>query len=262
MPGFLYQWPLWLAGALMTVVLVGFATASLFVVRRLAFRTLRFGSHFGEFGGAMLHSMMVFYGLVTALIAVNVYETHTDVDRVVSREATSLAALYRDVSGYPEPGRTQLRAAIASYTRYVIDEAWPQQRRGEVPRGGVDEVNVIQDRLMAFEPVTEGQKLLHGEVLRAYNEVVLARRLRLDGAGAHLPGLMWAMLWMGAGLCLLGGCFFNVEDVRLHGLGLGLVAWLMSIVLFVTLAWDRPFTGRSGVGPEAYQLVYDQLMSH
>ena len=32
MPGFLYQWPLWLVGALMTVVvLVGFSTASLFV---------------------------------------------------------------------------------------------------------------------------------------------------------------------------------------------------------------------------------------
>jgi hypothetical protein len=158
--------------------------------------------------------------------------------------------------------RSQLQAAIASYVRQIIDEAWPIQRRGEVPRGGVEKVNVIQDRLMSFEPATEGQKLLHGEALRAYNEMVLARRLRLDSTEACLPGLMWAMLWMGAGLCLLGGCFFNVEDARLHGLSLGLVAWLISIVLFVTFAWDRPFSGQAGVGPGAYELVYDQLMRH
>lgn len=262
MPGFLYQWPLWIVGTLMTVTLVGFAIVSVAVMRRFALRRLRFGSHFGEFGSAMVHSMMVFYGLITALIAVNVYETYGEVGRTVSREATTLATLYRDVSGYPEPARTQLQDAIASYVRQIIDEAWPQQRRGEIPRRGVEKVNAIQDRLEHFEPATEGQKLLHGETLRAYNEMVLARRLRLDGNMAHLPALMWALLWLGAALCLAGASIFNVEDARLHAVALGLLAWLMSIVLFMTFAWDRPYLGEFGVGSDAYQLVYEQLMKH
>jgi len=262
MPGFLYQWPLWLVGALMTAVLIGYSIVSLTLVRRLAFRRLRFGGHFGEYGGAMIHSMMVFYGLVTALIAINVYESYTDVGKTVAREASSLAALYRDASGYPEPSRTGLRTAIASSVRQIIDEAWPLQRRGEVPRGGVAKTDDIQNQLLAFEPVTEGQKLLHGETLSAYTEMVTARRLRLDGNMARLPGLMWTMLWLGAAICILGACFFDVEDVRLQGLTLGLLAWLIAIVLFVTFAWDRPYLGEFGVGPEPYELVYDQLMKH
>jgi hypothetical protein len=48
---------------------------------------------------------MVFYGLAVALIAVSVSQPYTDVSKLVSLEATALASLYRDVSGYPEPVR-------------------------------------------------------------------------------------------------------------------------------------------------------------
>ena len=57
----------------------------------------------------MVHSVMVFYGLALALIAVNVFETYADVSKIISQEATSLAMLYRDVSTYPEPIRSQLQ---------------------------------------------------------------------------------------------------------------------------------------------------------
>ena len=65
--------------------------------------------------GAMLHSVMVFYGLALALIAVNVFETYADVSKIISQEATALAVLYRDVSAYPEPIRSRLRKEVRDY---------------------------------------------------------------------------------------------------------------------------------------------------
>ena len=53
----------------------------------------------------MVHSVMVFYGLAVALIAVNVFETSADVEKIVSAEASALAALYRDAETYPDPIR-------------------------------------------------------------------------------------------------------------------------------------------------------------
>jgi Protein of unknown function (DUF4239) len=73
----------------------------------------------------MVHSVMVFYGLALALIAVNVFETYADVSKTVSQEATALAVLYRDVSAYPEPIRSQLQKELRDYVDYVIHEAWP-----------------------------------------------------------------------------------------------------------------------------------------
>jgi hypothetical protein len=53
------------------------------------------------------------------------YQNHSDVEKSVASEASSLAALYRDISAYPEPQRTELKTLLREYTRYVIDEARP-----------------------------------------------------------------------------------------------------------------------------------------
>jgi hypothetical protein len=46
-------------------------------------------------------AIVVFYSLTVGLIAVGVWSDCTEVRQIVSREAASIAALYRDVSGYP-----------------------------------------------------------------------------------------------------------------------------------------------------------------
>jgi len=47
----------------------------------------------------------VFYGLLAGLVAVATYQNYSDVERTVSREGASLAAMYRDISSYPQPIR-------------------------------------------------------------------------------------------------------------------------------------------------------------
>src|ERR1044072_8256629 len=159
----IFDLPLWIVGSVIIGSLSLFAVAGLLVVRRRVLPRLRVAAEDSDFTGAMMQSVMVFYGLAVALIAVSVWQTYSDVQKIVSEEATSLAALYRDVSSYPESIRPQLQDELREYTRYVIEEAWPLQQRGKVPGGGVEQMNRFQAILVAFEPATESQKLLHGE---------------------------------------------------------------------------------------------------
>jgi hypothetical protein len=47
-----------------------------------------------------------------------------------------------------------LEALLRDYTRYVIDEAWPLQRKGIVPAGAVKRVADFQASLVGFgEPL-------------------------------------------------------------------------------------------------------------
>jgi hypothetical protein len=39
-----------------------------------------------------------------------------------------------------------------------------------------------------------------------------------------------------------------------------LLAIFMGLVIFMIFALDRPFQGDLGLGPEPYQLIYDNLM--
>jgi hypothetical protein len=208
----------------------------------------------------MVQCIMVFYGLAVALIAVNVSQTYSSVQTTVSQEATALAALYRDVSGYPEPIRLELQKELRGYVEQVIQQDWPMQQHGKVPGGGVALMNEFQTTLIGFEPATEGQKILHAEALHAYNNMIQARRLRLDAVGTGLPGVMWAVILVGAVIGLGSTFFFKVEDARLHGILVTLLAGFMGLIIFMILALDQPFRGDLGIGPQSYQLVYDHLM--
>ena len=257
---FLFDLPLVITGAVILAALWLFAIVGLLVVRRRVLPRLRIHVEDSEFSGSLVQSIMVFYGLAVALMAVSVSQTYSEVSKVVSGEATALAALYRDVSSYPEPVRQDLQKELREYTDQVIHGAWPLQRQGKIPTAGVEHMNRFQAILVSFEPATEGQKLLHAETLRAYNQMIQARRLRLDAVNTGLPGVMWAVIVAGALIGMSSSFFFKVRDARLQGIRTLLLATFIGLVIFMIFALDRPFRGDLGIGPEPYQLIYDQLM--
>ncbi len=255
-----FDLPLWIVGLVLVVVMTGLAAVGLLLVRRRVLPRFQIADEDGHFISTMVHSVMVFYALTVAMIAITVWETYDAAAKIVSEEATALATLYRDASAYPSPTQAQLQDALRVYTESVIQEAWPEQHKGRIPQGGVERIDRFQKILTDFEPATEGQKILHTETLRAYNQMIEARRMRLDAVQTALPGLMWTVIFLGAGLGVAASYFFRVKDSRLHVFLVVLLTAFFAMVIFVVFAFDRPFRGDMGIKSEPYQLVYDQLM--
>jgi hypothetical protein len=201
----------------------------------------------------------VIYGLLLGLLAVATYQNHTDVEKAVSSEASSLAALYRDVTGYPEPKRTELKTLLREYTRYVIEEAWPLQRQGLVPPGGVEPIANFQASLVAFEPQTKGQEALHDAAMRQFNSFFEYRRTRLYSVNSGIPPLLWYTVGIGA---LINMIFIWLFDLRLrvHLLLGGVISFFLATMISLIALMDHPFRGEVSVSSGAFQLIYDQLM--
>src|SRR5215203_5455686 len=108
----IFDIPLLIAGPAILGTLCLFAVVGLLLVRRRVLPRLRVQTGDSEFTGAMLQSVMVFYGLAVALIAVTVFETYSDAVKVVEQEATALNAIYRDVTSYPDPIREELQEIL------------------------------------------------------------------------------------------------------------------------------------------------------
>jgi hypothetical protein len=258
---FFFDLPLWLVGIVLVVILCGLAALGLVVVRRRVIPRLHISDNDGHFTSTMVHSVMVFYALTVAMIAITVWETYDEAARIVSGEATALATLYRNVSAYPLPEQSKLQDELRGYTRYVIDEAWPEQHKGLVPQGGVERINRFQKILTGFEPATERQKILHEETFRSYNHMIEARRMRLDAVQTALPALMWTVIFLGAGLAVVASYFFRVSHPRIHMYLVVLLTAFFAMVIFVVFAFDRPFRGDMGIKAEPYELAYEQLMN-
>jgi len=257
----LFDLPLILTGPALIAVLAGASILGLNWFRKNQLPRLRFGELDGEFLVAMVTSIMVFYGLAAALTAVHVSEAYEKVKDITAREASSLGVLYRNVSEYPEPVRSVLREEIRSYTHQVIHEEWPLQRRGTIPSEGIKALDRLQSTIMGFEPATEAQKALAVETLASYGRMMDARGLRTESVEHELPGVMWIVILLGAFMSLVAAFYFPVRDARVHRVQVGLLAAFIGLVIFITLALDRPYRGDLGLKPTPYQIIYEQLMS-
>jgi hypothetical protein len=244
-----------MVGLFAAIGVVGLSLTRRFILPRLGHI-----AHQNEVTATVLHGILIIYGLAVALLAIAVWEKYAEVTKVVSSEAAAIGALYRDTGGYPEPVRSHLRAALVFYAEDIIHRAWPLQRRGKLPAGGVVAMDQFQEILLTFEPKTEGQKALHEETLRAYNTLIHARRLRLDFVTAGLPAPMWAVVLVGAVITLLSAFFFDVGSLRLHRLMIVLLSGIMGLLIFLIAYYDRPLAGKHSISPEAYEIIYHQLM--
>jgi len=256
----IYDYPSYVVGALFGAVFVAAALFGIFALRPLIRSRIHTERRANDMVGMTLASFSVLYAFLLGLLALASLQNFTVVGDLVTKEASSIAALYRDFGGYPEPARGQLREILKSYTRDVIKDSWPKQQRGIVPLLGSEDVTTLVDHLIAFEPVKKSQEIIHAEALRQLNSLIELRRARLSNVTAGIPAVFWWVVAIGALLNILLIWMLDM-DVTVHALLGGTLALFLGMVIFMIAELDNPFRGGLSIGPDAIQQVYDTLMN-
>lgn len=255
----IYDYPSWTVAILFCTALVAVTWSGIFLVRATVHSWIHRENRANEMINSALQSFFVLFGLLLGLVAVATYQDYSYVSDLVDKEASSIGALYRDFTGYPEPIRTQLQDRLREYARFTIEDGWPQQRKGIIPTGGTDRMTAVFEVLASFEPAKKSEEIFHAEALRQFNHLVELRRSRLANVTMGLPAVLWWVVAVGA---LLNIVLIWIQDMEIHvHLILGAVlASILGLVIFLIAALDNPFRGIVSVGPDSISLVYETLM--
>jgi len=262
MPIWLYEISPPVAALIMIVFIECAALSGLVLVRRHVIPRLHYDDGANDAVSGIVQAIGVFYGITVGLIAVGVWNTSSNAAELVSREAVSIGTLYRDVSSYPSPIRDELRTKLREYTVFVIEQAWPAQKRGEgqAINNGTLILDDFQHKLNSFQPANVSQSTLHGETLRAYNTLIEYRRLRVDAVSGSLSNVMWAVIWVGAAISIGIAYFFNIPDIKLHAILVALMGGFLAMVLFMIIINDKPFYGYVSISSDPYKLILERLI--
>src|SRR5258705_4342924 len=163
MPLWAYQMSSLYLVLLMVASIEFVSMVGLFLARRLLIPHLRFHDGVNDAVSGTVQAIGVFYGITVGLIAVGVWNTNSNASDLVSKEAVSIASLYRDINGYPSPVKEDLQSKLREYPVFVIEQAWPAQQKGHGQQldAGRRIMDDFQSRLYTFEPATPGQVALH-----------------------------------------------------------------------------------------------------
>ena len=256
---YLSHLPPWLCGVIIVSLFVSLAVGGLPVFQWLSAGRLRLTEEMNNDIIFFASAIGVFYSLTVGLIAVGVWSTYSTVENTVSAEATAIGCFFRDISGYPEPVRTKLQGHVRNYTVFLIDQAWPAQRRGKITDDATRRLTALEQELVHFEPATVGQQVLHAETLHQYNEVASLRRQRVHAIGGGLPSVMWSVVLIGAFLTISVTYLLKIQR-GVHFMLTAFLAMFIGLVVFVIACLDQPLSGPLAIDARPYHLVLDRLI--
>lgn len=255
-----YDYPTWVLFILVIGVLCALSAIGCILLRTRFDRWLSLSSHTNEFVGVILSFTGVFYGIILGLVAVGAWETYNDSEGRAQTESARLAAFYRDITQLPEPGRTIIQNEVRVYTWTVIKKEWPSQSKGNAPFEGDKPMTNIAALLFATPINSKNTEIVVIEAGRQFNELVEARRARIQSVDSAIPASLWYVLIIGTLIIMVMTWMLQIPNKRLDLTVNLLMGTLMGTVLSFIIAMDNPYRGELSVSAAPYQLIYERLM--
>lgn len=255
-----YDLPNWLFFLITVLFFIGFSLLSAVVFNTWLEKKLDINEQHNSIVEPHLTLSSVFYGITLGLIAVSAHENFNTTEEIVNNESSELNALYRDVSILVKPEKINLQNTLKEYTEYVVKVAWPLQQQGIIPTGTTDILNTFQNQLSQYVPDTEQDKIFYTEVIKKYNELNHARRLRINAVNNSLPSNIYLILILGAFINIIFTSSVAIKNKKLNILLSVLSGLLIGSLVFLIASMDNPFRGDYSVKSDSFQFLLDGLM--
>jgi hypothetical protein len=237
-----------IAAVALTVAVVVLAV---WLIRRIVPAT-REGFH-AEISAPMVGVVAALFGLLLAFVIVIAYQNFLDADANVSREADSLSSIVRDSQAIPEPGGENVRLAVGTYVRAVVNNEWPQMHDGNdsgLARTGLEGIFAA---FRTVKPRSPQAIAFYDDAVRQLNAALAARRDRLQTAGGGLPRDIALLILFSTFVTVGYAVLVGSPHFGFHALGPAAIAAVVAVSLVVLLDLSYPFSGDVSIAPDDFK---------
>lgn len=247
--------------ALAAVVLFVLVSLSLLFAIQKLLKRLHFDNH-TDFGEIFSDAIGVIFSLILAFVTISVWENYNNTSDVVSREASTLHSMYRNLDSYPPGIRDAGQQDLRDYVREVIDVEWPMlanDQRDPLTYPLLRKVNAL---IVDYKPTTLGELPVQQEMLRLLSTYRELRRDRVEGAKGLLDSAMWTVLLTSCFITIVYSCMFKMQDIRIHAFMLSSLAASLGLIFALLLSYSSPYSGPSAISPEPFVHLLDYYWAH
>jgi hypothetical protein len=195
-------------------------------------------------------------GLFSFVLAFTIGQLYTNFTRAnadAKVEATALAQVLRTSDGLPGVGLTLRREAL-DYAREVRVREWALMQHGWASVRAWQKIDRMYDTLDGARK-TSGTNPFFSQTLTRLNDLVVARRTRLDDSNLALPVIFQVMLLFGALLALSTTYYFKPFGERIQVVMIGAASALVGTAMLVALMLDYPYSGSIAVPSAPFKVA-------
>ena len=239
--------PVWVAGLILAALGIAVSQLCIALAARVDHARRRRSN---ELIVLALSVAAVIYAVPLALIAGEAFGDFTETRAAAAREAEELARAARLATALPTAQAQAVRAGLAGYATAVIAQEWPEMARGGHPSAAEPVLRDLYRRL-----AEAGPSVPQARMLRQLDELDTARAERVLTVREGLIGAIWWLIGVGGLITLLLCALYAADDLAMQRFVLALISLVITCVILLIVATDRPFHGVPRVPPDAMRAV-------
>jgi hypothetical protein len=238
--------------AVAVVLSVVLVVVAVWCIRRVVPST-RDGFH-AEISAPMLGVVAALFGLVLAFVIIIAYQNFLDANSNVSQEADALSSIVRDSAAFPEPGGGNVRRAVGTYVRFVVNDEWPRMHDGTDSDLARESLNGIFAAFRTLPPrLDDVDRGFYDDSVRQLNNALDARRDRIETATGGLPRDIAILIIFSSIVIVAYAVLVGSPNFWFHVLGPVAIGVVVAVSLVVLLDLTYPFSGDVALQPDDFK---------
>jgi hypothetical protein len=197
--------------------------------------------------------VITLYAFLLSFVVINLWQTFSQADQTVAREAETIVVIYRLTGSFPDSH--DARHTITEYVRSVVHEEWPAMADGKASPKTKELGDQIWQKVQALTASSPEQLIYKAELMTQLSKLVEYRSDRILLVGGSVPSIMWKVLLCGGLLLLVGLYYFSIGSTREQIVIDFIVIAMLLITVYLGLEFNAPFKGSVKISPEAFELI-------
>ncbi len=168
-------------------------------------------------------------------------------------EANCLVNVVRSAQGLPKTDRQAIQDLARQYVDIMLTEEWPAMSKVTLSPSSHRCIQNLWAAVTRVQAHTASEQASLDHAYTELSRMTEYRRLRQLQLDAGLPGILWAVLIVGAIVTIVSACLFGSADVKLHFVQVAALSLLLSLVLAAIADINHPFQGSVHVTPVGFE---------
>ena len=212
-----------------------------------------------EVSGFYVGTIGTIYAVSLAFMLSGVWLEFEEAQVNTEKEANCLVSFFRLARGLPTPQQNQLQDLAQTYANVMVNEEWDAMARKEISTRGIEINEMLWQEVTQMEVHSSGEQEILNHLITELTSMTEHRRIRMLQSRRSLPRILWAVLIVGGIVTVGTGCFFGVDNLRLHAIHTVALTLLVSLMLIAIADIDSPFQGVVHVSPDGFRLALETM---
>jgi hypothetical protein len=200
------------------------------------------------------------YGLLLALVLVNVWSQFDLLEKDFDSEAAAVSALYQTVSFIKSmnPMQGRIIKYIQSYIRHVLDNYAIEHKNVKARANGKEILDQIGQAILVTLRGEE-MNMLSGEIIKKWNDIKDFREDRISRSRQRIPNGVWMLAILSSILWLIPFYGLDFRNDLIAIFLTGGVTFVVITMLVVIKDLDDPFDGTWTISLDEWEFIEEEM---